>query len=325
MRDYIFNILHNFKGKKILIIGDVMLDKYYKGDVDRISPEAPVPIVHVKEEIFVPGGAANTANNCATLGGSTILASVIGEDDAKKKLISSLREKNIDVSGLITTNNRPTIQKIRILGSRQQLARVDYEDTTPINEITKNEILDFVSKNISNVDAVIFSDYSKGVVSKNFIRKIIKLAKQNKIPTIADVKPKNISFFKEVSVITPNKKEASEMSGIKIDSEKNLIRAGKKLVNDIKTNVLITLSADGMALFKKDGSVQKFPVKAQEVFDVSGAGDTVVASLTLAIATGAKLEDAIIISNYAAGIVVGKLGTATTTIDEIKDSMRADL
>lgn len=325
MRYRLFQILHSFEGKSVLIVGDVMLDRYYIGDVDRISPEAPVPIVHIKEEKFVPGGAANTANNCATLNGNPLLTSVVGNDNARTKLISSLEKKSINVNGLVIADDRPTIQKIRVMGGKQQLARIDYEDTSQIGDATQKQILDYIERNIIKVDAVIFSDYAKGLVSKEFIRKIIKLAKQNKKPTIADVKPKHINFFKGVTIITPNKKEAAEMSDVRIKDEKDIIQAGKKLVKEIDTNVLVTLGPDGMILFKKEGSIQKFPVKAQEVFDVSGAGDTVVAALTLAIAAGARLEEAAIISNYAAGIVVGKLGTATTTIDEIKDSMRQEL
>jgi len=318
----LLKILDNFKGRKILVIGDIMLDKYIWGDVSRISPEAPVQVVNVLRETYEAGGAANVANNIAALDGDALMVGITGSDDARKILVEELKKKNIDVNGVLIDKDKPTTQKVRILGKSQQLLRVDYENKEHVHEIIESSIIGFVEKNIKNIDVVVISDYAKGVLTPKVSKKIIDISKQNKKIIIVDPKPKHKEFYKDVDLITPNNAEASEMSGIEDGSDETIMEIGNKLMKNLNTNVLITRGEKGMSMFEKSGSVTHIPTNAKEVYSLIGAGDTVVATISLALASGADFKEAAVLSNIAAGIKVGKIGTASVSIEEIKKEIK---
>ena len=311
------SILDRFKEKKILVAGDIMLDKHIYGSVSRISPEAPVPVLKAEKEIFNPGGAANLASNLASLGAKVYLSGVVGNDDAQKILFNELHKMNID-SSCIIKSNKPTIQKIRGL-SKQHLFRIDYEDNSKINSEDESVLLSLVRSNIHEVDAVILSDYAKGTLTENVVKEIISLARQNGKLITADCKPINFNFYKNVDLLKPNKKEAIEMT-----LKENVEDAGRKLMEVMGAHILITRGNEGMTLFEKD-AITTFPAKAKNIFDVSGAGDTVLATLTLAWISGATLKEAAELSNNAAAIVIEKPGVVAITSDELKSSLTSSV
>ena len=320
----LIRIIEKFKGKKIIVIGDVMLDKYSWGEVLRISPEAPVQIVEVTEESYSPGGAANVASNIAAFGVNAIMVGIVGNDTTKDELIAELRKRCIDVSGLIIDESKRTIRKVRVFGKSQQLLRFDYEKKGRISMETESKILDFVESKINDADAVIVSDYAKGIVTATLMDKLKILCKScNKI-IVVDPKPENMNFYKDATLITPNYTEAYKMANIGKDTEdmiEDIESLGKSLLQKMNSNVLITRSEKGMSLFCKDGAIKHIPTFAKEVYDIIGAGDTSVATLALALVSGANYEEAAIIANHAAGITVGKIGTSTVSIEELKESV----
>jgi len=313
MNDELIQILNNFKQKNILIIGDIILDKYIFGEVERISPEAPVQVVEVKKENYLPGGAANVANNISALNANAFMVGIVGNDNEAKILLNELKKRDINIDGILTDNQKPTTQKVRILGQKQQLLRIDYEKRGYLNKERENKILNFIKEKVQEIDAIIISDYAKGVITKDLITEIKNIA-NNKI-IIVDPKPKHKDFYKNVSLITPNLKEAKEMT-----NKENIDEIGKQLMEELNTEILITRGEKGMSLFEKTETTN-IPTKAKEVYDVSGAGDTTVATLTLALTAGATLKLAATLANHAAGITVGKVGTSTVTIEEIKQSL----
>ncbi len=308
MKDDLLRILENFKGRNILVIGDIMLDKYIWGNVERISPEAPVQVVQVEKENYLPGGAANVANNISALQGNAIIVGIVGNDEPANIVIEELRKRKIQTEGVFTDEKRPTIQKVRIIGQKQQLLRIDYEKKEYLEIEIEAKIINFIKEKIKEIDAIVISDYAKGVITENLINQIKSIANSKII--IVDPKPKHKDFYKNVSLISPNEKEAKEMA----DKEEDLVK-------ELNAPVLVTKGEKGMSLLEKDGNITNIPTKAKEVYDVSGAGDTVVATLALALASNATLKQASILANHAAGIVVAKLGTATATKDEIKKSI----
>ena len=311
------NILDKFKEKKILVVGDIMLDKHIYGSVSRISPEAPVPVLKAEKEVFNPGGAANLASNLASLGAKVYLAGVVGNDDTQKTLFNELNRMNIDSSCVIKTD-KPTIQKIRGL-SKQHLFRIDYEDNSKIKHEDELKLLDLVRNKIHDVDAVILSDYAKGTLTENVVKEIISLSKLNGKLVTADCKPINFRFYKNVDLLKPNKKEAIEMT-----LKENVEDAGKKLMDIMGAKILITRGNEGMTLFEKNGITQ-FHAKAKNIFDISGAGDTVLATLTLAWISGASLKEAAELSNNAAAIVIEKPGVVAITSDELKSNLSSSI
>lgn len=319
------NIVNSFKGKKILIIGDLILDRFIYGNVSRISPEAPVPVVEVTKEAFLLGGAANVANNILALGGSPSLAGVIGFDTAGNVLKELLKEKGINFEGVIEDNRHTTI-KTRIIAHNQQVVRFDKEEKRRLEgkilSVLKSYIIDAIKKH----DAVIISDYKKGVITGSLVETIVNNTKKDGIFVAVDPKIGHFNLYKNVSLITPNLAEASSGSGIEIKDEKSLIKAGKILMKKLFCkSVLITRSEEGMSLFERCKSkcnVTHIPTFAKKVFDVTGAGDTVIATITLAYAAGATLRDAAIIANHAAGIVVGEVGTAVVSPHRLIKSIR---
>ena len=318
----LIRVIEQFKNKKILVLGDVMLDKYIWGDVSRISPEAPVQIVNVSKESYAPGGAANVANNIAALDAKSFMVGVVGKDRTKEQLVSDLKKRNVDVSGLIEDENKRTIRKVRVFGRSQQLLRFDYEKRGYVNADTENKIFGFIEKNLGNVDAVIVSDYAKGTITKTLMEKLIALCKEKNKIIVVDPKPKHRDFYKNATLITPNHKEAHEMANLAEEPEDaDIEMLGKKLLEEMNSTILITRGEKGMSLFEKDGKITNIPTFAKEVYDIVGAGDTVVATVALALASGADFEEAAIIANYAAGITVGKVGTSTVSIEELKESI----
>lgn len=308
-------ILDNFKNIKIGVVGDLMLDDYIYGTVERISPEAPVPVVNVKEEKFVLGGAANVVNNLASLGAKTICFGVIGNDANGERLLGAFADKKIDVSGLIRDKERTTIVKRRIIGSNQQLLRIDWEDITPISTFLEYALLRNIESKIDELDAVILSDYDKGVLTPMVAKEIVRMCRdRGKIVTV-DPKPKNAMNYYGATSMTPNRKEAKECLGM--ERATNMEEVGKELKEKLKLdNLLLTRSEEGMSLFIEN-KIVNIPTFAKEVYDVTGAGDTVISVFTLAAASGVSWHEAAKIANTAAGVAVGKMGTSTVTKDEI--------
>ena len=308
-------ILDNFKNIKIGVVGDLMLDDYIYGTVERISPEAPVPVVNVKEEKFVLGGAANVVNNLASLGAKTICFGVIGNDANGERLLGAFADKKIDVSGLIRDKERTTIVKRRIIGSNQQLLRIDWEDITPISTFLEYALLRNIESKIDELDAVILSDYDKGVLTPMVAKEIVRMCRdRGKIVTV-DPKPKNAMNYYGATSMTPNRKEAKECLGM--ERATNMEEVGKELKEKLKLdNLLLTRSEEGMSLFIEN-KIVNIPTFAKEVYDVTGAGDTVISVFTLAAASGVSWHEAAKIANTATGVVVGKMGTSTVTKDEI--------
>lgn len=314
-REQLKNILESFKELKVAVIGDMMLDDYLIGDVDRISPEAPVPVVSVKREKFVLGGASNVVNNIGTLGAKPYCYGIIGEDFDGDRLSTELGKLNANIDGLIKVEDRPTIVKRRVIGGNQQLLRLDWENAEPISSNIEDIILKRFQENIKEFDAVILSDYDKGVLTQRMAKKIIELCNENGIIVTVDPKPKNALNYIGATSITPNRKEAKECLGD--EKEKDYIEIGRRLKERLKLdNLLLTRSEEGMSLFLED-EIINIPTYAKEVFDVTGAGDTVITVYTLALASGVSVHDAAKIANTAAGVVVGKMGTSTVSKEEI--------
>ena len=324
MKRKLHSIISGFAKANILVIGDLILDEYIYGNVERISPEAPVPVVWAHEQQFLPGGASNVAANICGLGAQVSIAGVVGKDDKADILLSGLKKRNINTNGIIEAFNRMTSVKTRIVGGAQQIVRVDWESTEPIPQSIERKVEDFIIKNIKKFDAVIIEDYGKGVITPDIVSCAISHARLNKKIITVDPKEEHFSYYAGVTAITPNRKETENaIRNIKIKSTHNdlkifsdrltndddINRAGKELINYLKLEaVLITLGSEGMRLFQKDKAPYHIDTVAQEVFDVSGAGDTVIAVFTLALASGANMVEAAELANYAAGIVVGKMG-----------------
>lgn len=304
------------KKPNILVIGDLMIDHYLWGSCDRISPEAPVQVVNVKKESSVLGGAGNVINNLVTLGSVVDVISVIGNDSVANELKSLLEKIDVPTSNLVVENNRKTSKKSRLIASQQQVLRYDMESIDDINENSHKQIIQTLEKNIDKYSSIILSDYGKGVLTTNLTKEIIKIANKNSIKVLVDPKGKDYSKYKGSYTLTPNKKEAMEATNIDIKDESSLIEALKSLKTQCNLEVsLITLSEQGIAIFDDELTIK--PTVAREVYDVTGAGDTVIASIAFALGNNLDIKDAIYFANLAAGVVVGKIGSATTTLDEI--------
>ena len=304
------------KKPNILVIGDLMIDHYLWGSCDRISPEAPVQVVNVKKESSVLGGAGNVINNLVTLGSVVDVISVIGNDSVANELKSLLEKIDVPTSNLVVENNRKTSKKSRLIASQQQVLRYDMESIDDINENSHKQIIQTLEKNIDKYSSIILSDYGKGVLTTNLTKEIIKIANKNNIKVLVDPKGKDYSKYKGSYTLTPNKKEAMEATNIDIKDESSLIEALKSLKTQCELEVsLITLSEQGIAIFDDELTIK--PTVAREVYDVTGAGDTVIASIAFALGNNLDIKDAIYFANLAAGVVVGKIGSATTTLDEI--------
>ena len=321
MEDRMKNAIALFKKKRVIVVGDVMLDRYTFGVVERLSPEAPIPVVRKLSEKFVLGGAANVAANLASLGAGVDLFGVVGNDHNKDLVIDILREKNINGKGLLVHRTKPTILKHRIVsGTGHQLLRVDEEDTANLDSGAEEEMVRRMGDVIKSCDVIILSDYAKGVFSKKLVHAILKAAKAHGKKVLADFKPKNKEMFAGVDLLSPNLKEAMEMSGLERIEE-----IGAALMEYFGADVMLTRSGDGISAFKKsDKSHHHVPGKKIKVFDVSGAGDAAIAVAALALASGLGLEDAAHLANTAGAIVVQKPGTATISIEELESALQAE-
>ena len=319
----LLQIIDGFSNARILGIGDFILDKFVWGSVSRISPEAPVPVVDVKNESYMPGGSLNVANNIRTLGAKIYPCGVVGRDIEGRLLVKAMRQQGIETGGVVIDSKRPTSIKTRIIAHSQQVVRYDRESTENVSPQDLKKIFQFVEKKIADVSVVIIEDYGKGVIQPHFVMQIIKIAKRFRKPVLVDPKEKHFSFYKGATGMTPNRKEAyAGYESLFGASHKplSLETVGWGLIKKLQLEfIMVTLGEDGMALFQKGKkSVVLIPTTAQEVYDVSGAGDTVIATLALAMAVRAPMPQAAMLSNLAAGIVVGKLGTATTTAAELR-------
>ena len=312
-------ILRSFKGKEMIVVGDIMLDHFIKGSVSRISPEAPVPVVAVTKEFFVAGGAGNVAVNLAALGAKPTLISVVGRDAGGELLKEFLREKGVNILGIAEDYDRPTTQKIRVMAEQQQIVRYDRESKHPVAHEVAGECMKNFTQALKKAKGVILSDYAKGMLTDKNIKTLIEAC-----PVCVDPKIDNFKKYKNITCMTPNTKEAWEGAGLSPKSgEEAMENSGWKILKMLNAeSILITRSADGMSLFEK-GKKKSVHVQAtaREVFDVTGAGDTVISVFTLALACGAKLHEAAVLANYAAGIVVAKSGTAVVTPQEIEKEL----
>lgn len=307
---------------KVLVIGDLMIDHYLYGNCNRISPEAPVPVVEVKSESYMLGGAANVIKNLCALGSKPGVISVAGKDDNAPVLLNLLSELDIDTAGIIQDPQRQTTVKTRVLAVNHQLIRLDRETRHPLDGATETELLALVETQIADNDLVLLSDYDKGLLTPSFLKGIFEICRRHKVKSIVDPKGLDFSKYLGVNIIKPNKKEASLATGIAITDRESLQNACKK-IKDITgcDDVIITMSEEGMAYYT-DEKLAVIPTKALDVVDITGAGDTVLASLGMAIASGRSLDDACDFANHAAAVVVSKVGTATATIDEIYKKMQ---
>lgn len=324
--DKIKTHVNNFKNAKVLVVGDLILDEFIWGEVSRISPEAPVPVVWVKNESFMPGGASNVANNLSSLGAHVYLAGVIGRDEPGAILRGELEQKGINTSGIIADKSRPTTLKTRVVAHHQQVVRIDKEKVERLSDEIIGKMLGYIESTIKDMDAVIIEDYGKGVITPKLLSRIVPAAKRAKKIISVDPKEEHFKYYRGISVITPNNHEASKAVGFEIKGDATLKKAGAELLSKIGCRIaLITLGENGMAVFQKGKPMVHIPTVAQEVFDVSGAGDTVIASYTLALAAGADAVGSAYIANCAGGIVVGKVGIAVVSPEELLDRIRAEL
>lgn len=316
-------LLSCLEGTKIIVVGDLILDQYVWGEVNRISPEAPIPVVEVLKESFSLGGAANVAHNARTLGAVVDACGVVGQDEEGRRLLRMLEEKGIGTDGVITDPSRPTTLKTRIVAHRQQVVRVDREDVRNLDRPLLAELLKRLRGLVQKGAAIVLEDYGKGVIQEALLREILPLAKRSgKIVTV-DPKRDHFALYEGVTAITPNRHEAEIATGIRIADQKSLHEAGSILLGRLScAAVLIKLGERGMCLFESGQRPYEIQARAREVFDVSGAGDTVIAVFTTALASGASMREAAVLSNLAGGLVVEKLGTATVTREEIRSRLR---
>lgn len=321
----IIEIINNFSKKTIIVVGDIIMDQYIWGNVSRISPEAPVPVVDVKEESYLLGGAANVLNNIISLGGKAMVCGVIGHDDIGRMIIHELRIREIDTGGIIVESDRPTTIKTRIVAHSQQVVRYDREKKEDINKSSREIIKGYLKNKLFEIDGLIISDYYKGVVTKELVKEIISIVNNRGLPILADPKVGHFDLYEGLTLITPNIFEASTGSGVSIHDNKSLEMAGMALIEKLRCKAtLITRGEEGMTLIEDNREVTYIPAVAKKVFDVTGAGDTVIGVMALAIAAGATLKESAVIANHAAGIVVGKVGTAVIGVEELKRSLQVD-
>lgn len=336
--DNLKNIIRKLNKARILVIGDLILDQYIWGSADRISPEAPVPVVWANKRTYVPGGAANVANNISALDGRVCLAGIIGKDNQAAILLSGLKKRNINTKGIVVEPKRQTTLKTRVIVGHQQVVRVDWEDRIAVSRDSNARLVKFITNNIDNFDAIIIEDYGKGVINPIVLGELLGLAHKYKKIINIDPKEEHFQYYAGATSITPNRKELEnairnlkikdtankfKINSDRLFTDKDIDSAARQILKYLNLeSILVTLGEHGMRLFEKTGRITHIPTVAQEVFDVSGAGDTVIAVFTLALASGATKLEAAHIANFAAGIVVGKLGTAVTSRKELLERIR---
>ena len=310
--------IDRFPETNILVIGDIIMDEYVWGDVSRISPEAPVPVVVVQEETKMLGGAANVINNICSLGGKSILCGVIGDDETGLEIVEKLQNLGQITNGIVSEKNRQTSIKTRVVARNQQVVRYDRESRKEIAQGSVKRVLEFIQEVKDSLDAVIVADYGKGVVSGKMMMGLRKLLLDSDIILSVDPKTENFGYYESIDLMTPNHHEAGAFCRMEIVSEETLIQAGRQIIEALNCrSVLITQGKDGMTLFE-GGDISHIQTVARQVFDVTGAGDTVISTLCMGLASGMDLKSAAVISNFAAGIVVGEVGTSTVSSEELK-------
>jgi rfaE bifunctional protein kinase chain/domain len=321
-RSRLQTLLGNLSGKRVAVVGDLMLDRYYWGSVARISPEAPVPVVEVESESTRLGGAANVANNIASLGGTPLMIGVTGDDEAGKSLRSIVAENKFPDEGVLVDSSRPTTVKTRVIADDQHVVRVDREVKKEISEETQAKVLDVLKRNVKSLDAIIIEDYNKGVIVKNLIHEIVDFAKRHGLIITVDPKFNNFFEYKRVTVFKPNRKETEEALGIRLHDQGSIDRAAKTLVDKLEAeNVLLTLGEHGMTLVERGSAAIHVPTMARKVADVSGAGDTVISTLTMALAAGASVREASMLANFAGGIVCGEVGIVPIDVNVLGETV----
>lgn len=312
-------IIQNFKKKRILVLGDLMLDKYIWGNVSRISPEAPVPVVEVIKATSCLGGAGNVGKNLESLGASLLLAGVVGDDEEGLWIKKSVRQ----TGGIFIDKGRPTTVKIRIIAHHQQVVRVDQEKKKPISSLMEKKMFDFIQK--QKYDGLLISDYNKGIVTPSLIEQVLSHVKKRKIPVFVDSKVEHFGLFPRVTLITPNHFEAEKIVNFPCRTNAEIEKAGRQILRQASCLCLIIKRGEqGMTVFERGKKPVHIPTIAKEVFDVTGAGDTFIATASLALLSGASIQEAAMLSNAAAGIVVGKIGTATATPRELVASLERE-
>ncbi len=322
---HLLSCVEGFSKARVLVIGDVMLDTYEWCSVQRISPEAPVPIATVSSESLFLGGAANVAHNIAALSGKASLMSVVGDDMESEYLRNLLIQNGIEASLVVMETERVTTVKKRVFGGTQQLLRIDRESTAPINASTYTAFLSHLTSQIDQYNVIVISDYCKGVLTDQLIEAVTALTRERGIKVLVDSKNRHLLKYKGVHLIKPNKEEAELLAGEKFALDySNLESVGSTLTKLLETNIVITLGADGVAIFEGMRLIHKKTI-AREVFDVSGAGDTVLAALATSLGSGTSLEDAVDIANHAAGYVVSKLGTAVCDLETLRESIKKEV
>ena len=319
------NLRKAFSNVRVLVVGDVMLDRYWWGDVSRISPEAPVPVVRLRKSSFAPGGAANVAVNVAGLGASVDLLGCIGSDADGACLSEALEKLGVSAASLICRSDSPTNVKTRVIAHNQQVVRVDQEVASQLSADGENTLIDVFDSLIDSADVVICSDYAKGVLSPSILSEIISSARFRQKTVVVDPKGRDYSRYRGADILTPNRREAADACGLDDETAGVVQIAGAKLIADLDlTAALITESEDGMTLFQANAAPISYPAHALEIYDVTGAGDTVVATLATGLASGSSYAAAVEIANIAAGIVVGQVGTTAITIAKLEDSLERD-
>jgi D-beta-D-heptose 7-phosphate kinase/D-beta-D-heptose 1-phosphate adenosyltransferase len=315
--------LKQFNKANVLVIGDIIVDHFIYGSVTRISPEAPVPVVNVNKETLLLGGSANVLHNLYGLGARGTICGIIGTDFMGEQFLSLLDEIDSPTTGVIRSDDRPTTKKTRVIAQNQQIVRFDREQAIPLTKESLMAMYDFLDEHLNEYQAVVVSDYNKGVICAPLMDHLRPLLKKHNIPMIVDPKPGHPELFKGATIITPNNLETKLMSGIDITDSKSLLTAANKLKTEVESEaVLITRGEEGMALLSEDEPLFCIPTVAREVYDVTGAGDTVIATLAMGLAVGLSHKEAATLANYAAGIVVGKVGTATTSQEELLEVLQ---
>ncbi len=319
-RQKALKIIANFSRSAVLVVGDVMVDHFIWGKVSRISPEAPVPVVDVQKDSVMLGGSANVLNTIYAMGGGVYMAGVIGNDDIGKGLLRQLKEREIDTAGIVIEKGRPTTLKTRIVAHGQQVVRFDQESKKPIPSTSCDKILSYVKSLRDKIGAIVISDYSKGVVSRELIDGIRNIVRGSQIFLCVDPKQSDFSIYEGVHVITPNHHEAGRAAGLEFVNGNDLLKLGETLLAKYDFQaLLVTRGEEGMSLFERGPRIAHthFPAQAKEVYDVTGAGDTVIGVLALSLAASANLKEATSLANHAAGIVGGKVGTSTVSREEL--------
>lgn len=316
-------LLAQFPQRKILVVGDIMADEYISGTVSRISPEAPVPVLEVEEESIRLGGAGNVVANIRALGGQADLVGIVGPDAMADRVIREIEQIGVKADGILVDRSRRTTLKTRVVARGHHVVRFDRECTEELNTDIRGKLEALIEDRLADADALIISDYGKGVVSSQLLEKMLPLVRSRGLISVVDPKVNHFELYRQVTVLTPNHREAAVAWGRPVRSEEEVVAAGQYLMDTLKTEaVLITRGGKGMSLFESGGRVNHIPAVAKEVFDVTGAGDTVVGAMALALGSKATMVEAAQISNFAAGVVVGKRGTATVSLTELERSLR---